>query len=347
VSLSPEKEKLLSRIASRLLNLRAGTPVSHTRKNLGPQRTLLDEMLAANLVRIVGGQYLPTFLGIEQLENDIRQLVRGNLNCVFGALQRLYRMSSEQYTFSFDAIVEESRKQDPTRDSNDVLPALFLGEEFSYYYFQNGVQEDDDKLIVQSATVQERILDFKSVDEDWANRIAQEEAHRSRKAKTTQTAGTVGDSVHNAGVPTFNFVKHSDLKKIVERDYAELQCVKVAAAAKSRYVLCGGLIEALLLDALLQEEAKAKATSRSPKLKGGAQVKPLLDWNLGELIDIALDLQIIETDAEQFSHGVRNYRNLIHPGGAEESSAPIALRIRVAVCWMCSRLSVRSLASPS
>jgi hypothetical protein len=36
-----------------------------------------------------------------------------------------------------------------------------------------------------------------------------------------------------------------------------------------------------------------------------------------------------------------------YTGGAEDSSAPIALRIRVAVCWMCSKLSDSSLASPS
>jgi hypothetical protein len=281
-------------------------------------------MVTANVVRIVGGQYLPTFRGIEQLENDIRQLVRGNLDCVFRALKCLYSASSDQYIFSFDTIVHEIKKQDPTRDANDLLPTLLIGEEFNYYYFQNGIQEQDDHLVVQSATVQERILDFTAVEKDWATRVAQEQADRARTPRTQQPATTVTANIHSAGTTNFEFVQHSDLKKIIERDYAELQRVRIATGAKSRYVLCGGLIEALLLDSLLHDEAKARAARRSPKLKGGTQVKPLLDWNLGELIDIALDLQIIETDAEQFSHGVRNYRNLIHPGKEIQSKQKVA-----------------------
>ena len=75
--------------------------------------------------------------------------------------------------------------------------------------------------------------------------------------------------------------------------------------------MCGSLIEGLLLDALQRDEPKARAANKTPKLKGGVKIKPLADWNLGELIDVAVELNIIETHAEQFSHGVRNYRNLI------------------------------------
>src|SRR5258708_20777091 len=54
VTLSPDQEKLLSRIASRLLNLRAGSPLTYMRKNLGPRRGLLDNMVTAKVLRIVG-----------------------------------------------------------------------------------------------------------------------------------------------------------------------------------------------------------------------------------------------------------------------------------------------------
>ncbi len=326
VTLSAEQEKLLSRIASRLLNLRAGTPVTYTRKSLGPRRGLLDNMVTAKVLRIVGGHYMPTFRGIEQLDEDIQRVVRGNLNCVVSSLQRLYRASGEQYTFGFEAIVEETKRQDPTRDAKDVLPALIIGEEFGYHYFQEGIQEQDDHFVVQSATVVERIMDFTSVDEDWATTIAQEQVERSRVFKVpAPTPGTSAASRTTAGtMPNFGFMQHAKLKNIAERDYSELQRVKTVGAAKSRYVLCGGLIEALLLDSLLRDEKKANSASRSPKLKGGLQVKPLVEWNLGELIDVAVELQIIETDAQQFSHGVRNYRNLIHPGKEMQSNQKVA-----------------------
>ena len=326
VPLSPEQEKLLSRIASRLLNLRAGTPVTYTRKNLGPRRGLLDNMMTAKVLRIVGGHYVPTFRGIEQLDDDIRRVVRGNLNCVIGSLQRLYQASGDQYTFAFEAIVEETKRHDPTRDANDVLPALIIGEEFGYHYFQEGIQEQNDHFVVQSATVVEKIMDFTSVDEDWATKIAQEQVERSRILTVPASTPDSSAASLNADdtMPDFRFMQHAKLKKIVERDYSELQRVKTVGAAKSRLVLCGGLIEALLLDALLRDEKKANSATRSPKLKGGVQVKPLVEWNLGELIDVAVELRVIETDAQQFSHGVRNYRNLIHPGKEMQSNQKVA-----------------------
>jgi hypothetical protein len=326
VPLSPEQEKLLSRIASRLLNLRAGTPVTYTRKNLGPRRGLLDNMMTAKVLRIVGGHYVPPFRGIEQLDDDIRRVVRGNLNCVIGALQRLYQASGDQYTFPFEAIVEETKRHGPTRDANDVLPALIIGEEFGYHYFQEGIQEQNDHFVVQSATVVERIMDFTSVDEDWATKIAQEQVERSRILTVPASTPDSSAASRKADdtMPDFRFMQHAKLKKIVERDYSELQRVKTVGAAKSRLVLCGGLIEALLLDALLRDEQKANSATRSPKLKGGIQVKPLVEWNLGEVIDVAVELRVIETDAQQFSHGVRNYRNLIHPGKEMQSNQKVA-----------------------
>src|SRR2546430_7012491 len=171
-------------------------------------------------------------------------IVRGNLNCVISSLQRLYRASGDQYTFGFEAIVEETKRQDPTRDAKDVLPALIIGEEFGYHYFQEGIQEQDDHFVVQSATVVERIMDFTSVDEDWATTIAQEQVERSRVFKVpAPTPGTSAASRTAAGtMPNFGFMQHAKLKNIAERDYSELQRVKTVGAAKSRYVLCGGLI---------------------------------------------------------------------------------------------------------
>lgn len=180
-ALSDDQRRILSRIASRLLNLRAGTPVTGLRKTLGPQRSLVDELLSGNLIRIVGGHYLPTFRGIENLEDDIRGIVRGNLDCVFKALQRLYRRSPDhQYTFSFESVVQEAKTIDPTRDANDVLPALLLGEEFGLHYFQDGIRGAQEGLAVENVTVHERILDFASVETSWKGMLAQDEAYRAR-----------------------------------------------------------------------------------------------------------------------------------------------------------------------
>ncbi len=323
-----EQRTILSRIASRLLNLRAGTPITHLRKTLGSRRTLLDELLTKDFLRIVGGLYLPTFRGIENLEEDIRRVVRENIGCVLGALQGLYRESLDhQYTFGFDAVIEKANAVEPTFDANDGLPALLLGEQFGYHYFQSGIREHQEHLTVETITVHEKILDFASVDASWAAIIAQDEAYRIRVLSGAAQVHAVGVPISVSDLPpmNFTFMQNTNLAKIVQRDYGELQRVRGVDAAKSRYVLCGGIIEGLLLDVLLRDEGKTKTAKKAPKLKGGVNVKPLADWNLGELLDVALELNRIETDAEQFSHGVRNYRNLIHPGKEMQSNQKVAL----------------------
>jgi len=135
--------------------------------------------------------------------------------------------------------------------------------------FQEGIQEQNDHFVVQSATVVERIMDFTSVDEAWATKIAQEQVERSRILTVPASTPDSSAASRKADdtMPDFRFMQHAKLKKIVERDYSELHRVKTVGAAKSRFVLCGGLIEALLLDALLHDEKKANSATRSPKLK--------------------------------------------------------------------------------
>lgn len=166
----------------------------------------------------------------------------------------------------------------------------------------------------------ETILDFTSVEDRWSQLLT-EEAERERKA--TQVADPAVDYAAEDILETaFSFMHSSELENIVRRDYAELQRVKSAGGIKSQYMLCGGLIEALLLDALQDREPDFEQCRKAPKSKGG--VRPLAEWGLGELIDVARELNVIDTDAEQFSHGVRNYRNLIHPSKELRSGQKVA-----------------------
>jgi hypothetical protein len=59
----------------------------------------------------------------------------------------------------------------------------------------------------------------------------------------------------------FPFVRDIELRKILERDYQEIQKAYVAGCWKSVIILAGGSIEAILIDQLLQHEARAKAST--------------------------------------------------------------------------------------
>jgi hypothetical protein len=109
--------------------------------------------------------------------------------------------------------------------------------------------------------------------------------------------------------PDFSFITDPDLRSIIERDYAEIPTCLTAGAWKAATVMCGSVMEALLLDALLTDQARARQSQHAPKY-----ISDLGRWSLNTMIKVAVDLQILPSDTLGFmSHTVREYRNLIHP----------------------------------
>lgn len=188
VQITPEQKEQLSRIVSRFLNLQKGTPVAPLRKRLGSERKHLDELLRADfLITVAGEMYLPTLNGIDQLEDDIRNRVHSTLTSVLIGIRELYR-NDDRTTFGVNVILEETKRQDPTLDQNDLLPALILGSEFGLYGFPNGIQWgvhsrsgfalEEDRFFVEEVTVNESILDFTTLKEQQKQLVAARQATR-------------------------------------------------------------------------------------------------------------------------------------------------------------------------
>jgi hypothetical protein len=133
---------------------------------------------------------------------------------------------------------------------------------------------------------------------------------------------------YNVEERDFSFVSDPKFKKILQRDFLEIQLAYQASCWKSTIILCGGGIEAILTDLLITKETLAKASAKAPN-------KPdITRWDLSELINVAVDLKLVTAAVEKLSHPIREYRNLVHPGneirskltfGAEE--AKIALEV--------------------
>lgn len=113
----------------------------------------------------------------------------------------------------------------------------------------------------------------------------------------------------------FPFVQDAELRRIVERDDRELAQAVQSESWKTVLILTGGAIEGVLLDLLLQPDNEPRASRHrlAPRDKN-QQTKPLDQWDLAHLIDVAHDLDLIKPNVKQFSHSVREYRNLVHPG---------------------------------
>jgi len=113
----------------------------------------------------------------------------------------------------------------------------------------------------------------------------------------------------------FDFVTDDILKAIIQRDYKELKKVYDIGAFKSVMVLSGGILEALLIEALSVEEQKAKFDYFQRYLEKNdknAKVPDLPLWQFYQLIDIAAQRKIISEDIKKISFIIKDYRNLIH-----------------------------------
>ncbi len=99
---------------------------------------------------------------------------------------------------------------------------------------------------------------------------------------------------------------------IIEARLKEAQTVLAAGAYLSTIFLCGSVLEGVLLGAAQEDPAKFNRSTASPRWKDG-KVKKFYEWNLAELINTAHDIGLLRLDVKIFAHGLRDFRNYIHP----------------------------------
>ncbi len=106
----------------------------------------------------------------------------------------------------------------------------------------------------------------------------------------------------------FSFVGDSELRRILERDYSEIQRAYVAKCWKAVIILSGATIEAMLVGRLMSEPDRARAAAKAPK------DPDIRKWDLSSVINVCVELGLVSPGVEKLSHSVREYRNLVHPG---------------------------------
>jgi hypothetical protein len=103
----------------------------------------------------------------------------------------------------------------------------------------------------------------------------------------------------------------SNLVPVLESRLAEAQnCL--ASAPLATIFLCGSILEGILLGVALQSPKEFNQAANSPKDKDN-KVKPFHEWSLAQFIDVAHELGALKLDVKKFSHGLRDFRNYIHP----------------------------------
>jgi len=99
---------------------------------------------------------------------------------------------------------------------------------------------------------------------------------------------------------------------IIESRLKEARAAMGAKAYLSVIFLCGSVLEAVLLGAAQKEPSRFNRATASPKSADGT-VKRFHEWSLSQFIDVACEIGLLKPDVKKFSHGLRDFRNYIHP----------------------------------
>ena len=104
----------------------------------------------------------------------------------------------------------------------------------------------------------------------------------------------------------------AQIVSVVEARLHEARVALDAGAHLSVILLCGSVLEAVLLGSAQQEPAKFNQAGSTPKTATGSP-KRFQEWSLAQLIDVAYEVGVLKLDIKTFSHGLRDFRNYIHP----------------------------------
>lgn len=134
---------------------------------------------------------------------------------------------------------------------------------------------------------------------------------RPQPAKPVQTASDFLS--HEFTIPNVQRLPiEAQAIPIIDSRLAEARRALAAGAHLSVIFLCGSVLEAVLLGAAQKEPAGFNQASASPK-GGDGSVKRFHEWSLAQLIDVSCEVGLLKPDVKKFSHGLRDFRNYIHP----------------------------------
>jgi hypothetical protein len=113
--------------------------------------------------------------------------------------------------------------------------------------------------------------------------------------------------------PDFHcLVQDPSLAEILAFRWAEAQRCFGAGAHLAAVVMMGSILEGVLLYKAEHNIQTANRANACPRDRAGA-TRPLHEWSLSALIDVAHEVGWLQGDVKRFSHALRESRNIVHP----------------------------------
>jgi len=136
-------------------------------------------------------------------------------------------------------------------------------------------------------------------------------------------------------------VSDSSLSDILMLRWEEAQkCVR-AGSHLSAIIMMGSILEGILLYKVEQNMGIANRAKASPKDRTG-KPKPIQEWGLSSLIDVAHESGWLQGDVKRFSHALRESRNIVHPY-VQRLLSDKPDEDTCSICWQVVRAAVSDL----
>lgn len=107
-------------------------------------------------------------------------------------------------------------------------------------------------------------------------------------------------------------VQDSDMREILQRDMRECAIAVVAGQDKMATIMCGSIIEALLILKIKEHGISKYDISEVSRGKNASNYS-VSEMGLNELLYVADEENILDKNGYHLGHYIRDYRNVVHP----------------------------------
>jgi tetratricopeptide (TPR) repeat protein len=118
-------------------------------------------------------------------------------------------------------------------------------------------------------------------------------------------------------------IQDEGLRKILLRDLKECAIAVVAGQDKMATIMCGSIIEALLMQKIRERSIDKYDISQISKSKHATSY-PVVDMGLNELLFVAEQEMILDKNSYHLGHYIRDYRNIVHPAKEKRMSEEVS-----------------------
>ena len=114
--------------------------------------------------------------------------------------------------------------------------------------------------------------------------------------------------------PDFHrLVQDDSLADVLSFRWQEAQKCVQGEAYLAAVVMMGSILEGVLLNRFEHNLEIGNRAKSSPKVRKTGKPKPIHEWGLSSMVDVAHEVGWLQGDVKRFSHALRESRNLVHP----------------------------------